>query len=52
VACPSTKTDLAIFERKVLRRIFDSKKNEETNEYERRTNDDLPSTQPLVEMKS
>jgi len=41
---PSTKTDekkLAIFERKVLRQIFGPKKNEETNEYERRTDDDL-----------
>jgi len=41
---PSTKTDekkLAIFERKVLRQIYGAKKNEETNEFERRTNDDL-----------
>jgi len=41
---PSTKTDekkLAIFERKILRQIFGPKKNEETNEYERRTNDDV-----------
>jgi hypothetical protein len=40
---PSTETDeknLAIFERKVLRQIYGSKKNEETNEFERRTNDD------------
>ncbi|XP_015376151.1 PREDICTED: uncharacterized protein LOC107170529 [Diuraphis noxia] len=41
---PSTKTEgkkLAIFERKVLRQIFRPKKNEVTNEFERRTNDDL-----------
>jgi hypothetical protein len=41
---PSTKTNekkLEIFERKVLRQIFGLKKNEETNEFERRTYDDL-----------
>jgi len=44
LVCNSTKTDekkLAILERKILRQIFGSKKNEETNEYERRTNDDV-----------
>jgi len=40
----STKADekkLLIFERKMLRQMFGPKKNMETNEYERRTNDDL-----------
>jgi hypothetical protein len=40
----STKTDekkLELFERKVLRKIFGPKKNEETNEFKHRTNDDL-----------
>lgn len=40
----STKTDekkLAIFKRTVLRQIFGPKKNEETNEFERRTYDNL-----------
>lgn len=35
------KRKLVIFERKVLRRIFGQKKNEEANEYELRTNGDF-----------
>jgi len=42
-ACASTKSDekrLLLFERKILRRIYGPKRNEE-NTYERRTNADL-----------
>ena len=43
-AWASTKSDekrLLIFERKILRRIYGPKRNEEENTYERRTNAEL-----------
>jgi hypothetical protein len=35
------KTVMIVFERKIIRRIYESKRNEEENRYERRINSEL-----------